>query len=190
MHADLAMIHKTFLALVDELDWIFYCNNMVLSSPVRIVNDCGQSRRLAAARRARNKDHAFVQGRELFHDRRKAKLFSREHLGWNLPENRRRSVFLVEKVRTVTCFSRNFITKVDVTGFLKDFDFEFRRNFIKHFFQMVVFQRWELDALQFAANSQNWLRARGQMQVRCSLLIHQVEKCVNLCHESPSLKVT
>src|SRR2546426_10976016 len=57
---------------------------------------------------------------------------SRKYFRRNLPEHGGDAIFLVEKVSAVSCFARDFITEVDISGLLEDFDFEVRRYFIQH----------------------------------------------------------
>ena len=113
-------------------------------------------------------------------------MLDRQYFGRDFTEYGGHAVFLIEKVGAVPRFAGDFIAEIDIPGFLEDLHFEFRRDFIEHRLQLVIFEGCKLDSLHLAPNSQYRLRTRRKMQIRRALLIHQVEKGINLCHGRPS----
>src|SRR6266850_3722306 len=114
------MVYKATLALVHEFDGVLDGDDVVFPRLVRMVDDGGQSRRLAASSRTGNKHQSFVKRRELFHDRRQIELLGCEHGRRNLPEHRGNTVLLIEEICAIPRYSRNFVTEIDVAGFFED----------------------------------------------------------------------
>ena len=79
MKADFTMIDQAALALVHKFDRIFNGDDVIFSCFVCMIDNGRQSRGLAAARRTRHKDQAFMKTRKFFEDWWKLQLFSRQN---------------------------------------------------------------------------------------------------------------
>jgi hypothetical protein len=109
-------------------------------------------------------------------------LFERENLGRDEPEHGRDAVPLVQEIDAVTRHARQFVAEVHVPGFLKDLDLGFRSNLVNESLQVVVFQRRSIHADQVAVDAHDGLIARGKVQVRGLLLVHEFEERIDPGH--------
>src|SRR5215471_11533732 len=104
-------------------------------------------------------------------------------LARNLAEDGGDPMFLVEEIGAETGNVRDFVAEIDVAGFFELLYFVFWRDFIEHLFEIIVFQRRMVDALELAIDAEHRIIARSQVKVRSLLLEHQVEKCVDFGHK-------
>ncbi len=185
------VVHDTTLTLMYEFDGVFYRDDMVFSGAVCLVDDGREGRRLSAARRARHQDEPPREGRKFRDDRRKTQLGTGQDLGRDLPEDGADAVLLLEEIGPVSCKSGDLVSKVDVPRLFELLDLVFRRYLIEHRLQFVVVEDIVLHPLHFPADSQHGLLAGDEVEVRCPLLVHQLEKGIDLGHGlSPSVRST
>jgi hypothetical protein len=52
--------------------------------------------------------------------------------------------------------------------------------------EFVVGQGLEVEPHHLAVQAEDGRVAGGEVQVRCPLLLHQIEQCVNACHAATS----
>ena len=78
--------------------------------------------------------------------------------------------------------SGNFVTEIDVGGFLEELDFPFRRDLINHRLEVVVPKRRIIDAHEFAIDAEHRRIVGGEVKVRGFLLGHEFEECVDASH--------
>ena len=178
----LPVVDQTALALVHELDRVLDRNDVVLAELVGVVDDGGERRGLAAARRSGEQDQSFVQQRGPLDDGRKPQLIRRVHLGRNLPEHRPATVLLVEEIAPEARHARNLVPEVDVAGLLVLFDLQLGGDLIEHRLQRVVLQHLVLDPLHIPVKPDNRLLSGRQVQVGGPLIEHQLKERVYLRH--------
>src|SRR5206468_2907900 len=138
MQPNFTMIYEAALAVMHELNWIFHGDDVIPARLVRVVDNGGESCGFAASRRPSHENEALMQCRKFLDDWRKPKLIDGQDFRRDLPEDRCDAVFLIKKIRAVSCFTRDFITEIDIPGLFENLDFKFRRNLIEHRLQFVI----------------------------------------------------
>ena len=91
----------------------------------------------------------------------------------------------MEKVGAVTGKSRDLIGEVDIPRLFELFDLVLGGDLVDHGLEAVIGENVEFDPFYFPPDAERRLLAGDEMQVRCPLVMHQLEKCVNLCHRWP-----
>ena len=180
------VVHDAALALVDEFDGVLDGDDVVLARPVRLVDDRRKGRGLSAPGGTRDKDQASGKRGKLRDDLWQPQLLGREDLAGNFAEDGGAAVFLHEEIRPVAGEAWNLVSEVDVAALFEGLDLVFRCNLVQHRLEPVVGQRVVLDPLDLAADSEGRLLSGYEVQVRCALLVHQLEKCVDGCHAESS----
>ena len=108
-----------------------------------------------------------------------------DDLARNLPEDRRTAELLLEKIGAVTGKPRNLIGEVDIPRLFELFDLVLGGDLVEHGLEAVIGQDVEFDPFHLPPDAERRLLAGDEMQVRCPLVMHQLEKGVNLCHGWP-----
>ena len=178
----LPVVHHAAVALVDELDRVLDGENVVFPGAVGHIDDGRQGGRFTASGRARHHHKPPGKSGELGDDRRQTELFRRENRAGDLAENRRHAVFLHEKIGPVTGQVRNFVTEIDVTGFLEFLDLVLRGDLVEHRLEFVVFEHLIFDPLQLSPDAQDRLLSGDQVEVGRALVVHQLEKGIDFGH--------
>jgi len=91
---------------------------------------------------------------QFWQDGRQPQLFRRQNRTGNFPEDGGTPVFLHKKIGTVPGEPGNFVTEIDISGFLENLDLIFRCDLIKHSLEIVVFQGLVFHPLDFPPQSQ------------------------------------
>src|SRR5437870_1194952 len=131
------MVYQAALAFMNEFNRVFYCNDVIVPRLVCMIDNGRESRRFSAAGGTCYQDQPLMQGGKFLHNWRKSQLLGGHDLRRNLTKNRRDAVFLAEEIRAVSRFARDFVAEIDVTRLLKHLHFEFRRDLIKPYLQLV-----------------------------------------------------
>jgi hypothetical protein len=105
-----------------------------------------------------------------------------DHLAGNLPEHGGDAALLLEKIGAETGDVGNLVAEIHVAGFFENLQFELGRDLVEHRLEGVILQRRKVHPLEFAIDAEHRRVTCREVQVRGSLLEHQIEKCVNLCH--------
>ncbi len=109
-------------------------------------------------------------------------LLAGDDLARDLPEDRRTAELLLEEVGAVPGQPRNLIGEIDVPRLLELLDLVLGGDLVEHRLEPVIGQDVELDPFHLPPDPEGRLLAGDEMEVRCPLVMHQLEKGVNLCH--------
>src|SRR5208337_1642359 len=182
MSADLPVVYNAVLTRMYKLYGVFDGDYVIFSLAVHLVDYRRERCRLAASGRTRHNDDASRQKGQPTYYRGEAKLLDCENFVRNLAKHRSDPVFLHEEIHPVTGKPWNFISEIEVSGFLEYLDLIFRGDLVEHRAQFVVVQNSIFYALQVASNPQNRLLPRNKMYVGGFLFVHQFEKGIYFSH--------
>jgi len=185
---DFAVVDETVFAFVDEFDRVLDGDDVVAAILVAVIDHGREGRGFAGTRWAGHNYQPAMEHGEFFEDGRERgvkffKVFKGKNFAGNLAEHGADAVFLVEEIGAETGNVRNFVAEIDIAGFFELFDLIFWRDFVEHLFELVVFERGMVHALEFAVDSKHRVVPRGKVHVGRLLLEHQIEECINLCHK-------
>ena len=166
------MLHQAVLAAMHKFNRIFHRDDVVVPLEVGVIHHRRQSRGFAGTGRAGHQDQSFFQHRKFFQDWREAEIFHRQDRRWNQTKDRRDAIFLLEEITAVAGHSWHLVAKIDVGSFFEDFDFSFGSDLVNHRLQLIILERWIIDADQLAVDAKHGRVVRGEMKVRSLLFAH------------------
>ena len=172
MHSDFAMLDQAILAAMHKFNRVFDRDNVVMPLHVGVIHHRRQGGGLSGAGRSGDQNEALLEHGKFLQDGRQIQIVARQYRRRNQTENRGDTVFLLEEICAITGHARHFIAKIDVGGFLEDFDFSFGCDLINHRFQVVVSQRRVIHADEVAIDAQQRRVVGGEMKVGGLLLSH------------------
>ena len=79
---------------------------------------------------------------------------------------------MLEEIAAVTGHSWHFVAEIDVGSFFEDFDFSFGSDLVNHRLQLIILERWIIDADQLAVNAKHGRVVGGEMKVGSLLFAH------------------
>ena len=95
---------------------------------------------------------------------------------------------MLEEIGAITGVAGNFVAKIDVGSFLKEFNFSLGRDLVDHRLKLVVLERRIIHAYQVAINPKHRRIIGGEVQVRGFFLGHQFKESVDASHAVPRLE--
>ena len=176
------MINDAFLALMHKLDRILDGQDVVFAVFVALVDNRCQGRRLPRTGGPGDQHQALGEVGETADHRRQSELLDRHDFTGNLPEHRANTVFLLKIVAAVARQTGNFVTEIDIPGFLEEFNLFLRTDLVEHGAQLIISHFLELHPLHVTADPQERLLSRHHVQIGGSFVVHQFKKTVYLRH--------
>src|SRR4030095_14901155 len=88
----------------------------------------------------------------------------------------------IEEIGAIAREARELVAEIDITRFFEDLDLVFRSDLVHERLESIAFERRHVDADEFTMNSQHRRIARGEVQIRSVLLLHELKKGIDLCH--------
>src|SRR3989344_1438421 len=166
----LTLVDQALFRLVNELDWVFDGEDVVVLVAVYIVEDRRQGGRLARTGWPGHQHQAARHIGNLAEDLAHAEVFHTQHFRRNGPEYRARTTVLVEGVNPETRHAGYFEGEVGLEEFLEILALLVVHDVVDQCVHLFMVQCRQLDPANITVDPNHRRQASGEMQVRCTLL--------------------
>ena len=153
------------LALVHELDRVLDRDDVVGPVVVDVVDHRGKRGRLARAGGAGDQHQAARLHRDVLEDLRRVQVVERQHHRGNVAEHGGGAAVLVEGVDAEARELRDLERKVGLVELFVRLPLLVIHDVVHHAVHFLVRQRWHVDPLHVAVDSDHGRHARRQVQV-------------------------